>query len=101
MTGTFVLGGLRSVPAAARPHLLAGQARAALEGAGLLDAVGVAEIDPAISDTASTQRAFGLDPETLANGAVIGGKREGTERLAACVVLADSRADVNGVARRL
>jgi prolyl-tRNA editing enzyme YbaK/EbsC (Cys-tRNA(Pro) deacylase) len=30
----------------------------------------------------------------------VGGKREGTERLAACVVLSSTRADVNNVVRR-
>jgi prolyl-tRNA editing enzyme YbaK/EbsC (Cys-tRNA(Pro) deacylase) len=101
LNGTFQLGGLRSAPASTRPDLLASQTRAALQAAGLLGAVGVAEIDPAISDTASTQREFGLVPDTLANCVVIGGRREGAERLAACVVLADSRADVNGTARKL
>jgi prolyl-tRNA editing enzyme YbaK/EbsC (Cys-tRNA(Pro) deacylase) len=67
---------------------------------GLLDAVGVVEIDPALSDTAATQEAFGLRGEMLANCVVVGGKREGVERLAACVVLATTRADVNGVVRR-
>jgi prolyl-tRNA editing enzyme YbaK/EbsC (Cys-tRNA(Pro) deacylase) len=36
----------------------------------------------------------------LANCVVVGGKREGTERLAACVVLSTTRADVNGTVRR-
>jgi prolyl-tRNA editing enzyme YbaK/EbsC (Cys-tRNA(Pro) deacylase) len=36
----------------------------------------------------------------LANCVVVGGKREGSERMAACVVLATTRADVNGVVRR-
>ena len=36
----------------------------------------------------------------LANCVVVGGKREGAERLAACVVLATTRADVNGTVRR-
>ena len=59
------------------------------------------EIDPAVSDTAATQAAFGLAPETLANCVVVSGKREGTVRLAACVVLATTRADINGLVRRL
>src|SRR5207302_5737609 len=36
-----------------------------------------------------------------ANCVVISGKREGAERFAACIVLATTRADVNGVVRRL
>ena len=98
--GTFALGALRGTPASERPDLLATPTLEALTKLGLLDAVGVVEIDPAISDTAATQQSFGLASEMLANCVVVGGKREGTERLAACVVLASTRADVNGVVRR-
>jgi prolyl-tRNA editing enzyme YbaK/EbsC (Cys-tRNA(Pro) deacylase) len=101
VNGIFALGRLRSVPAVTRPDLLAGQTRAALGNAGLLEAVGVVEIDPAVSDTASTQLEYGLQPGTLANCVVVGGRREGVQRMAACVVLAGTRADVNGVVRRL
>ncbi|MGA3215283.1 MAG: YbaK/EbsC family protein [Acidimicrobiales bacterium] len=97
--GTFTLGSLSSVPASARPDLLAEPTRKALSDNGLLDDVGVVEIDPALSDTAATQREFGLEPGSLANCVVVGGKREGTERLAACVVLATTRADVNRVVK--
>ena len=100
MTGIFTLGSLVSSPAALRPDLLAETTRAVLVQAGLLDAVGVVEIDPAVSDTAATQQEFGIESEALANCVVVGGKREGAERLAACVVLASTRADVNGAVRR-
>jgi len=98
--GTFTLGRLVSVPASARPDLLGPPTRTALTEIDLLDAVGVVEIDPAVSDTAATQQEFGLDPATLANCVVVGGKREGAERLAACVVLATTRADINRVVKR-
>jgi prolyl-tRNA editing enzyme YbaK/EbsC (Cys-tRNA(Pro) deacylase) len=97
----FALGTLASVPASLRPDLLAEPTHRALARDGWLDRVGVVEIDPSVSDTATTQHEFGLDLDTLANCVVVGGKREGNERLAACVVLADSRADVNGVVKRL
>ena len=87
--------------AARRPDLLAEPTHDALARAGLLEQVGVVEIDPSLSDTAATQQEFGLQPDWLANCVVVGGKREGNERLAACVVLADSRADINGVVKRL
>ena len=98
--GTFRLGGLSGVPASLRPDLLAEPTRSALAQAGLLDEVGVVEIDPAFSDTASTQQEFGLSLDVLANCVVVAGKREGSERLAACVVLATTRADINGIVKR-
>lgn len=97
----FRIGRLVGDPASTRPDLLAEPVRARLQGLSLLDEVGVVEIDPAVSDTAATQREFGLDATDLANCVAVGGRREGDERLAACVVLASTRADVNRVVRRL
>ena len=99
--GNYALGGLLSVPAASRPDLLADATRTALTRGAFLNEVGVVEIDPAVSDTAATQEKFGLPLDTLANCVVVSGKREGAERFAACVVLATTRADVNGMVRRL
>jgi prolyl-tRNA editing enzyme YbaK/EbsC (Cys-tRNA(Pro) deacylase) len=97
----FTLGGLSADRASTRTELLASPTLAALDAAELLDSVGVVEIDPTISDTAATQEAFGLPMDSLANCVVVGGKREGTERIAACLVLATTRADVNNVVKRL
>jgi prolyl-tRNA editing enzyme YbaK/EbsC (Cys-tRNA(Pro) deacylase) len=96
----FTLGSLAAVPASTRTDLLAPPTLAALKEADLLDAVGVVEIDPSVSDTATTQEVFGLSMNTLANCVIIGGKREGAERIAACLVLATDRADVNNVVKR-
>jgi prolyl-tRNA editing enzyme YbaK/EbsC (Cys-tRNA(Pro) deacylase) len=96
----FILGTLVSSPASKRPDLLGDPTRRALEQAGWLDRVGVVEIDPSVSDTAASQETYQLPPDSLANCVVVGGKREGEERLAACVVLFTTRADVNGVVRR-
>jgi prolyl-tRNA editing enzyme YbaK/EbsC (Cys-tRNA(Pro) deacylase) len=98
--GAFTLGGLSSVPASRRPDLLGEPTRGWLTRAGWLDSVGVVEIDPALSDTTATEQAYGLQAEMLANCVVVGGKREGSERIAACVVLATTRADVNGAVKR-
>lgn len=98
--GTFKLGSLSSVSASLRPDLLAEPTHMALIHAGVLNDVGVVEIDPALSDTATTQQEFRLQPDMLANCVVVGGKREGNERFAACVVLATTRADINGVVKR-
>ncbi|MBO0692375.1 MAG: hypothetical protein J2P58_05715 [Acidimicrobiaceae bacterium] len=99
--GVFTLGDLTSVPSSSRPDLLAPATEAALRSTGLLDRVGVVEIDPAVSDTAATQEEFGLDPANLANCVVVGGRREGVERIAACAILATTRADVNNTVKRL
>ncbi|MGA1836382.1 YbaK/EbsC family protein [Herbiconiux sp. 11R-BC] len=98
--GMFTLGGLTTVPASARPDLLAPSVWQTLVTAGLTDAVGVVEIDPAVSDTAATQEVYGLEAESLANCVIVSGKREGVERIAACVVLASTRADVNNAVRK-
>jgi prolyl-tRNA editing enzyme YbaK/EbsC (Cys-tRNA(Pro) deacylase) len=98
--GRYQLGGLSTVPTSERPDLVAARTWKALEEDGLLEQVGVVEIDPAVSDTAATQQQYRLPPESLANCVVVAGKREGEERLAACVVLATSRADVNGLVKR-
>jgi prolyl-tRNA editing enzyme YbaK/EbsC (Cys-tRNA(Pro) deacylase) len=99
--GVFTLGGLTTVPASTRPDLLSAPTAAALAAAGAEDAIGVVEIDPDVSDTAATQARFGLDAGTLANCVVVSGRREGVERIAACVVLATTRADINTVVRKL
>jgi prolyl-tRNA editing enzyme YbaK/EbsC (Cys-tRNA(Pro) deacylase) len=99
--GVFTLGGLTTVPASTDTALLAPTTTGVLTSAGLLDDVGVVEIDPAVSDTAATREQFGLDPAMLANCVVVAGKREGVEKIAACVVLSTTRADVNNAVKRL
>jgi prolyl-tRNA editing enzyme YbaK/EbsC (Cys-tRNA(Pro) deacylase) len=101
------LGVLEAVPALSRPDLLAesvAKSLAALdparEPALSADAIGVAEIDPGLADTAAFCERYQVSPAESANCVVITGKREGQARYAACVVLATTRADVNGVARR-
>lgn len=98
--GTFTLGTLRTVPASTQPDLVAVSTWNALEAARLADEVGVVEIDPGVSDTAASQLAFGLPEDSLANCVVVGGKRLGEERIAACLVLATTRADVNRTVKR-
>lgn len=89
---------LELVPATSRPDLLADVVAAALRGADL--PIDVAEIDPGLADTAAFCERYGVPPEESANCVVITGKRDGEVRYLACVVLATTRADVNGVARR-
>jgi prolyl-tRNA editing enzyme YbaK/EbsC (Cys-tRNA(Pro) deacylase) len=97
----ITLGALFGVSASTRTELLAARTLTTLNTLGLLDDVAVVEIDPAISDTAATRDAFGLELDWLANCVVVGGRREGVEKIAACVVLASTRADVNNSLRSL
>ena len=63
-------------------------------------AVAVVEIDPALADTAAMSEAYDLRMDTGANCVVVGGRRDGEERIAACLVRADTRADVNNLVKR-
>jgi prolyl-tRNA editing enzyme YbaK/EbsC (Cys-tRNA(Pro) deacylase) len=94
------IGVLPAVPAAGRPDLLAAPVAAALGGLDARDGVGVAEIDPGLADTAAFCERYQVAPADSANCVVVTGKRDGQARFAACVVLATTRADVNGLARR-
>ena len=94
------LGVLAAVPAAQRPDLLAQPVAAALDGLAARDGVGVAEIDPELADTAAFCERYQVSPADSANCVIVTGKRDGQARFAACVVLATTRADVNGLARR-
>ena len=97
------IGSLTAVPALERPDLLAVPVAAALtELAGKLEVndIGVAEIDPELADTAAFCERYGVAPAESANCVVVAGRRDGTTRMAACMVLATTRADVNGLVKR-
>ncbi len=96
----WTLGGLEAGPAAARPGLLADPVRALLDGWARADDVGVVEIDPDQADTGTLTAAYDLPLEASGNCVVVGGRRAGEERVAACVVRADTRADVNNLVKR-
>lgn len=87
------------IPALDRPDLLADPVRVALDG--LAPGVLVAEIDPELADTAAFCARYDVPLEESANCVVVAGKRGGQTRFAAAVVLATTRADVNGAIRRL
>ncbi|MBV9451420.1 MAG: YbaK/EbsC family protein [Streptosporangiaceae bacterium] len=64
------------------------------------DDVLVAEIDPALADTAAFCERYGVSPAESANCVVIAARRGGETTYAACMVAATTRADVNGLVRR-
>jgi prolyl-tRNA editing enzyme YbaK/EbsC (Cys-tRNA(Pro) deacylase) len=97
-----IAGSLTVLPALDHPELLAepvAKAIAALPP-DLAAGIGVAEIDPDLADTAAFCAEYGSPLSASANCVVVTGKREGAARHAACMVLATTRADVNGVVRR-
>ncbi|MDP9094234.1 MAG: hypothetical protein M3N95_15195 [Actinomycetota bacterium] len=59
-----------------------------------------APIDPDVADTAAFCERYGVELLDCANCVVIAGRRGEVTTYAACVVLATTRADVNGIVRR-
>jgi prolyl-tRNA editing enzyme YbaK/EbsC (Cys-tRNA(Pro) deacylase) len=86
-------------PAAEAPELLAEATAKALPTAA--GDVEVFAIDPQIADTAALLDATDLPPATSANCVLVAGTRSGEERIAACMVLANTRADVNKRVQKL
>jgi prolyl-tRNA editing enzyme YbaK/EbsC (Cys-tRNA(Pro) deacylase) len=92
-------GTLEVSPALERAELLAEPVAASVRELGD-ERIGVAEIDPELADTAAFCAEYGSPLELSANCVVVAGKRAGEVRHAACLVLATTRADVNGVVKR-
>jgi prolyl-tRNA editing enzyme YbaK/EbsC (Cys-tRNA(Pro) deacylase) len=99
---SLAAGTLKVAPALERPDLLANPVLTAVRALGATESerVGVAEIDPDLADTAAFCEHYGSPLELSANCVVVSGKRSGEVRYAACLVLATTRADVNGVVKR-
>lgn len=94
-------GTLTWTPALDRPDLLADPVAAALRAdPTVAGRVAVAEIDPDLADTTAFCETYGVRLDQSANCVVLVAKRSGATQLAACMVLATTRADVNGLARR-
>lgn len=87
------------LPTAEHPELLGAPVAAALSTLG--GDVDVAAIHPELADTDAFCSTYDVRPEDSGNCVLITGRRGGGDRYAACLVLATTRADVNGVARRL
>ncbi len=100
-----MIGSLKLEPAVSRLDLLATPVAAALEVWSAEapidgDQVLVAPIDAESADTAAFCEAYGVTLAESANCVIVAGRRGDVTRYAACVVLATTRADVNGVVRR-
>ena len=92
------LGTLTWIPAAERPDLLGAPVAAALPA--LAGPVWVAAIDEDLADTAAFTEAYDVPASVSANCVVVAARRGGETTMAACLVLATTRADVNGLVRR-
>jgi prolyl-tRNA editing enzyme YbaK/EbsC (Cys-tRNA(Pro) deacylase) len=88
------------LPALERPELLAVAVRKAIENEAALAGAEVAEVDPAFADTDALCERYAVAKGECANCVVVAGRRGELVSFAACLVLATTRADVNGVVRK-
>ena len=96
----YTLGTLTSAPALDHPDLLGPTVRRAVEGLPFAAEIEVVAIDAGHAETSATNEVYGVPLDAGANCVVVMGKREGQERVAACLVRSDLRADVNNVVKR-
>ena len=92
---------LESLPAVEHPSRVATSVAAALAGWPGAAQVAVVDIDPDLADTAAMSEAYDIPMTASGNCVVVAGSRAGDERVAACVVRADTRADVNTLVRKM
>lgn len=97
-----MLGTLATTPALDRAELLAAPVLACLLAMPPAAAaqVLVAPIDPDLADTAAFCAAYQVGLDVSANCVIVAGRRGETTRMAAAVVLATTRADVNTTIRK-
>jgi prolyl-tRNA editing enzyme YbaK/EbsC (Cys-tRNA(Pro) deacylase) len=93
------LGTLDFLPATEHTNLLAVPVAEALKTLSDTSTVGVSEIDPALSDTAGFCEHYAVTPEQAANCVIVEGKYSDGRKLAGVIILASTRADVNGAVR--
>jgi len=92
------LGTLDWRPAAERPDLLAAPVAALIQALGI--DCHAAAIDPSLADTGAFCAAYEVALDQSANCVVVAGRRGETTTMAACLVLATDRADINRTVRR-
>jgi prolyl-tRNA editing enzyme YbaK/EbsC (Cys-tRNA(Pro) deacylase) len=94
------IGALESLHALDHAELLGEPVATALQDWSYGGEVAVVQIDPDLADTAAMSEAYGVPMSSGANCVVVAGRRGGEERVAACLVRADTRADVNNLVKR-
>ncbi len=93
------LGNLEFKPVEDNLGLISEVAKQTIEKLGL-EGILVAEIDDNYSDTATFCEAYQIDPDDCVNCVIVEAKRSDKSWLAACMVPATIRADINGIVRR-
>jgi prolyl-tRNA editing enzyme YbaK/EbsC (Cys-tRNA(Pro) deacylase) len=91
-------GKLDSVPATEKLELLAAPTAQAVQAIGIPN-IQVVQIDPGLADTAAFCEHYDISLDHSANCVIVEATRAEKTWFAACVVLANTRADVNGLVR--
>jgi prolyl-tRNA editing enzyme YbaK/EbsC (Cys-tRNA(Pro) deacylase) len=94
------LGNLRFVPVREAIELVGGPVREFVHSTNAGDGLWVSKIDPGLADTAAFCEHYGIGLDVSANCVVVEAKRAERVWHAACLVLATTRADVNGIVRK-
>ena len=95
---SITLGSLSWLPARDHPELLAEPVRAVIANHRMT--CYVAAIEPMLADTAAFCEQYQVPLAVSANCVVVAGRRAETSTMAACLVLATDRADINKAVRR-
>ncbi|MBU6231273.1 MAG: hypothetical protein KGI45_00280 [Patescibacteria group bacterium] len=94
------LGELKLIPAVDHRELLAETVHTAISSLSNASGFSVAEIDPQYSDTAAFCEYYKIAPNQTVNCVVVKASRADKNWYAACMILATTKADVNGLVRR-
>jgi len=96
----MIFGKLDFTPSLTQPELLAIPTANFIKGHDLGNAIAVAKIDASLADTAAFCEEYDISMEVSANCVIVEAKRGDKVWYAACVILATTKADVNGAIRR-
>lgn len=94
------LGNLKFLCAREHPELMSSTVAEMVLDCMYGDKIGVVEINPDSSDTSTFCKEYGVKMNQTANCVILEAKRSDRTWLAACVILGNTRADINGLVRR-
>ena len=94
------LGTLRFVPVCEAIELVGEPVKQYVHSTSISEGLWVSEIDPELADTAAFCEHYGIGLDVSANCVVVEARRAERTWHAACLVLATTRADVNGIVRK-